>query len=173
MFTALSRSAPVLAIAAGALLLSATGGAVAATIITGADIKDGTVTTRDIKNSTLKTADFSAAAIAALEGDPGPAGPQGDPGPAGPPGPAGAAGAPGVSGWQLVSQSTSVPAGADGNAQATCPAGKKVLGIAGYFVSGNEGIQTNLATAAGVAYGHNSTAIANTLVVEIICATVS
>jgi hypothetical protein len=141
-----------------------------ATVITGADIKDGTVTTKDVKNSTLKTADLSAAAIAALEGDPGPAGPQGAPGPAGPPG---ATGAPGISGWELVSNSTSVPAGVDGDVTATCPTGKKVLGIAGYFVTGTEGIQTNLAPAAGVAYGHNTTASANTLVVEIICATVS
>ncbi|HEY0949928.1 hypothetical protein [Nocardioides sp.] len=172
MFTALSRSAPALAIAAGALLLSATGGAVAATVITGADIKDGTVTTRDIKNSTLKTADLSAAAIAALEGDPGPAGPQGDPGQAGPPGPVGPAGAPGISGWELVSNSTSVPSGADGTVYATCPTGKKTLGIAGYFVTGTEGIQSNLATATGAVYGHNSKATANTLVIEIICATV-
>lgn len=80
------RSGPVALVASAALLLSATGGAVAAAVITGADIKNGSVTTADIKNRTLAVKDLSPRAVAGLRGATGPAGPAGVPGAAGSPG---------------------------------------------------------------------------------------
>jgi hypothetical protein len=52
-------------------------GAVAAGMLTGAQIKDGTVTTRDVKNHNVRLKDFSSGAVAGLQGAPGPAGPTG------------------------------------------------------------------------------------------------
>lgn len=60
------------------------GGAGAARLITGADIKNGSVTGKDIKNRSLVGKDFAAGQLPS-----GPAGPAGATGPAGPTGPAG------------------------------------------------------------------------------------
>lgn len=48
------RSAPAILIVSGALLLSATGGAVAAGMITSAQTKDNTIKSVDVGNGTLK-----------------------------------------------------------------------------------------------------------------------
>jgi hypothetical protein len=77
MKSTLLRSAPAAGLVALALMVSAGSGAVAAGLITGAQIKDGTVTTADVKDHTLKVRDFSSTTKAALKGakgDPGPAG---------------------------------------------------------------------------------------------------
>lgn len=93
------RSTPfVLAAAAAALVLSASTGAVAGSLITSKQIKDDTVTSKDIKNKTLTTADISSATLAKLKGSAGPAGAAGATGPAGPQGDPGSAGAPGPEG---------------------------------------------------------------------------
>jgi len=68
------------------LLVSATGGAVAAVSITGADIVNGTVTGKDIKNRSVKGKDLSPKVLSALTGPAGPAGPQGAQGIQGVPG---------------------------------------------------------------------------------------
>jgi hypothetical protein len=70
-----------------ALIVAASGSALAATIITGAnikngsvtglDIKNGSLTGTDVKNSSLGTADLSATARAALKGQAGAQGPAG------------------------------------------------------------------------------------------------
>lgn len=60
------------------------GGAGAAQLITGADIKNGSVTGKDIKNRSLVGKDFAAGQLPS-----GPAGPAGETGPAGPQGPIG------------------------------------------------------------------------------------
>jgi hypothetical protein len=82
----------VLGVAATALAVSFSGGALAAALITGADIKDGTITTADIKNETLKVKDISPTALDSLRGQ------QGATGPAGPRGETGATGATGSQG---------------------------------------------------------------------------
>ncbi|WP_134740614.1 hypothetical protein [Nocardioides sp. 503] len=69
-----------LAVAAGALVLTATGGAVAGTMITGAQIKNGTVTSADVKDRSLRTADLAPKAVARLRGQQGPKGQPGAPG---------------------------------------------------------------------------------------------
>lgn len=171
------RNTPALLIATGALLLSATGGAVAAGMITGDDIKNGTVTTKDVKNETLRLDDISAAAEAALQGaqggqgDPGPAGPAG---PAGPPGPTGPAGAAGVSGYQVLESSKPVAASTSTNILLSCPVGKKVLGVSGHWASSNVAVQAilNVDGSGGKVFTSGIPG-ADTLLIRIVCATVS
>ncbi|KQW47503.1 hypothetical protein ASC77_13690 [Nocardioides sp. Root1257] len=97
------RSTPiVLAVAATALVVSASSGAVAGSLITSKQIKDDTVTTKDVKNKTLTTADIAPATLAQLKsaagptGATGPAGPKGDKGNTGDTGSTGAPGAAGL-----------------------------------------------------------------------------
>jgi hypothetical protein len=71
-----------------ALVMATTGSAVAASLITSKQIKDGTIQTKDISKKAQK----------ALKGKRGATGPAGAAGPAGPQGPAGAAGAKGDTG---------------------------------------------------------------------------
>ena len=109
------------AVTAGAAILVAASsfGAVAANLVTSADIKDQTIKKVDIgkaavggdevKDSSLKMKDLSSGAQSKLKGNTGstgPSGPQGPAGPAGPQGPAGPAGPQGPAG----------PAGAAGPA---------------------------------------------------------
>lgn len=62
------RTAPVIALVAVVALLAASGGAVAASLITSARIQDNTIRSRDVRNGTLKLADISSAAQSALQG---------------------------------------------------------------------------------------------------------
>ncbi|GAB4013145.1 MopE-related protein [Nocardioides ultimimeridianus] len=78
------------------LVAGATAGATATSLITGAQIKDGTVTGRDVKDGSLSSRDLAASARAQLRGQTGPSGAPGSPGPTGPTGPSGAPGAPGA-----------------------------------------------------------------------------
>lgn len=85
------RPSPAMLVAIVALVSSLAGGAVAATLITGADIKNGSITKRDlkknsvntkkVKNGTLLQKDFKASELPGT-GPQGPEGPPGDPGPA-------------------------------------------------------------------------------------------
>ena len=85
-----------------ALLLAGAGSATAATLITGAQVKDNSLTGRDVKDGSLSTRDFKKGTLRA--GSRGTQGPQGTQGPAGaegadgPAGPSGAAGQPGPRG---------------------------------------------------------------------------
>jgi hypothetical protein len=84
------RISPALVVATVAVVLSAAGGAVAASQITGRQIKNSSLTGADVRNKSLTPADFRGT----VRGRTGPAGPQGAagaPGPAGPQGPAAAA----------------------------------------------------------------------------------
>src|SRR4051812_42560464 len=94
LMTRIPRTLPVVLIAAIALVFAFSGGAVAAKLITGKQIKDETVTGQDIKNGSLETKDLSSATVTDLQagavGPAGPAGPAGATGPAGPAGPVGA-----------------------------------------------------------------------------------
>jgi hypothetical protein len=69
--------------------LVAAASAGAASLITGADIKNGTVTGKDIKQRSVKLGDLSDKAKDALAGVPGPMGAVGPAGPQGPDGPQG------------------------------------------------------------------------------------
>lgn len=92
----------VAAVLVGSVLLATGGGASAARLITGADIKDESVTSKDIKNGTLGLKDMRPAVSNLIlnhkgdkgeAGTPGAQGPKGDTGPAGPKGDTGAPGA--------------------------------------------------------------------------------
>ncbi|HWU24039.1 MAG TPA: collagen-like protein [Nocardioides sp.] len=100
------------------LVAGATAGATATSLITGAQIKDGTVTGRDVKDGSLGTRDLAASARAQLRGQtgpsgapgsPGPTGPSGEPGSPGPTGPSGPSGAPGAPGAPQIGSSCDVP----------------------------------------------------------------
>ena len=94
------RNNRMLSVAAGAAVLVAASsfGAVAAGLVTSADIKNQTIKKIDIKkggvggsevkDGSLKVKDLSSKAQTQLKGNTGPAGPRGAQGPAGPPGPA-------------------------------------------------------------------------------------
>ena len=79
-----------------ALFVALSGGAVAAVVITSANIKNNTITSADIKNGTIKgidiangsldSAEFKDTILRSLRGPQGPAGPAGPPGQQGPPG---------------------------------------------------------------------------------------
>jgi len=118
-----------MAVALVALLVAMSGSAVAASLITSKQIKDGTIQTKDL----------SKRARTALNGAKGPAGPQGLPGPQGPKGDTGSAGAAGKDGAPgkdgLISSATvqhkdfaTLADGATGTQTVTCPAGKKAIG---------------------------------------------
>lgn len=108
---------PAMVVALLALMLGTVGGAVAGTLITGAQVKDGSLTGADVKNRSLGAVDLSAAAVRSLRGQ---RGPQGVAGPAGLQGPSGLAG----------------PAGTPGTAifDGPIPSGKTVTGTWGTIV---------------------------------------
>ena len=132
---------PALIVAALALLFSLTGTAVAAGLITGGQIANNTVSHLDIKNNDLRSADVrdnSLKSIDVLNGTlkkidfaPGqlPAGPAG---PAGAQGPAGPQGAPGLAGLEIVQAESASNSETVRQINASCPAGKKVVGGGGH-----------------------------------------
>lgn len=121
------RVSPAVPISIAALMLAGTGGAYAATQITGAQIKNGSITGIDIKNKSLTTSDFKGSVA-------GPRGSQGTQGLQGP------AGAPATTTVTRVSGLT-VAQGASGSGAevqtsvATCPPGTVVTG--GGYVTGS------------------------------------
>jgi hypothetical protein len=160
----LPSSTVAAALLAGALFASATGGAVAGSMITGKQIKDGSLTGKDLKDKSIAAADLAPGAAAA-----------GAAGPAGPPGPAGPASIPG---YQVIFTSgPTVAPGADSTFTASCPVGKKALGGGGYWLSTNYGVQAfpvlgTSQTSWGVA-GINQSASPDALRLSIVCATAS
>jgi hypothetical protein len=94
-----------------ALLLAGTGSAAAATLITGAQVKDSSLTGRDIKDGSLSARDLRNGTLRGASS--GPRGPQGAQGPQGADGPAGPQGAVGPAG----------PSGATGEAGPRGPRG--------------------------------------------------
>lgn len=102
-------TAAVMAIA----VLSAGSGAVAGSLITGKQIKNGSVTSADIKNKSIKRADLAPRArstrgTTGLAGPRGFAGPQGTTGERGQPGTPGAQGTRGFSAWDQIPSGQSV-----------------------------------------------------------------
>jgi uncharacterized protein YjbI with pentapeptide repeats len=85
-------------------------GAAARSLITGADVRDGTLASADFRDGSLKRSDFSSGAR--LRGPRGQRGPKGVPGPAGPPGPTGGNDLPLA--YARVAADGSVEAGSDG-----------------------------------------------------------
>jgi hypothetical protein len=159
-----------------ALIVALSGSAVAASIITSAQIKDGSVRLKDINKNARK----------ALKGQRGPAGATGARGPQGPQGAQGAQGNPGAAGANgatnvVVRQGTliSVPNTGTGIVTASCNPGERATG-GGNSVSGSTGWQViesfpTPGTAGSTPTGWrvdatNNTGSANNLVAIVVCA---
>jgi hypothetical protein len=164
-------------VASAALVLSATGGALAGATVTGAQIKNGSVTGKDVKDRSLKVKDLSAKTQDQLRGSRGPAGPTGDTGPkgatgnTGPKGDTGATGAAGVSGWVRIVANKAVSG--DDSVAKDCTGNRKLLGATGHL--------TNAVHPVTVFFDDDNTAIAyvenapsgSTLRLQLVCANVS
>ena len=152
------------ALLAAALFVSATGGAVAGSMITGKQIKNGSVTGKDLKDESVSTADLAPSTLVA-----------GPPGPAGAPGAAGQPGIAGVSGYQVVTATdTQVSNDAGLQADGICTGGRKPLGATASFSR-----RFNLAPVVQTlsdttirAFGINDNGGAETLTLTVYCASV-
>ena len=179
---------PAVVIASLALLLSLTGTAVAGALITGAQIANNTVATLDLKNNDVRSIDVknnNLTTLDVLNGtlrkvdfapgqlQPGPAGPAG---PAGPEGPAGPQGAPGLAGLEIVSSTSPASSNPGRMVQASCPAGKVVVGGGGRVAFGesdvalDESFPVDANTWRVLAYELNATAAVWTLTAHAVCA---
>lgn len=134
-----------------ALMVAAGGSATAATLITGAQIRNNSITGADVKSSSLSGSDIKNKSLSpadfkgSVQGPAGPAGPAGSPGPAGPPGPQGAQGPHGLVNVDYnVSDADPALAGrqdytnAPGTQQfgkATCDPGDRVVGGGSFTTS--------------------------------------
>jgi hypothetical protein len=107
------RPSPSMMVSLLALAVASAGTATAATLLTGANIKDGSITGKDIKNKSITAAD-----VKGIVGAKGATGLAGAVGPAGAAGVSGAAGVPGTSVFD-----------------ASIPSGKSVRGTWGNFVT--------------------------------------
>lgn len=105
------KPSPSLLVSCLALVIASAGTATAATLITTAQIKDGTIQGRDLRKGTITANRLSPELQATIASSAGPAGAVG---PAGPAGPAGAAGTAGSTGQR----------GAEGPAGSTGPQGQ-------------------------------------------------
>lgn len=115
------RYAPLILLAAVLLIVGTAGGAVAAKMITGKDVKNSSLTGKDVKNGSLGASELSKSARRTLKGN------------------AGAAGTPGVSGYQIVGAASAnvIDGGNSPIVRAYCPQGKKALGGGAYWVGLN------------------------------------
>ena len=107
-----------------ALVVSSTGGAVAGSLITGKQIKNGSVSGKDIKDESLKTVDLSADTVAALQGQ------------------TGATGAPGLSALQVITVTKpGIAVGENGNVRIDCPVGTALLSANAEWIYRTEAVQ--------------------------------
>jgi hypothetical protein len=163
------QQAPVLvAVAAIALAFGVTGGAVAGTMVTGKQIKNASVTGKDIKNHSLGTNDLSSAALTALHGANGTNGTNGNNGTAGAPGAPGAAG---VSGLVQVSQLLPVAAATPATLELDCPAGKKLVGAAGFWATASDAVQVVFTDDNSASVFTPGIPAADTLFIQVVCIT--
>ncbi len=129
---------PATIIATIALLFALSGTAVAAGMVTGANILNGSIGSIDVMNETLRTVDVKNGTLLpedfkgkkfpkGPQGDQGPQGPAGSQGPAGPAGPAGAQGQAGLSQITVVTAESASDSDGSKYVDAHCPAGKRVI----------------------------------------------
>jgi hypothetical protein len=146
----------------GAVLVSASGGAVAGSLITGAQVKDSSLTGKDVKNQSLEKTDLSAAAVAALRGANGTNGTNGPPG---------TPGANGVSGLVRLDEGKPVAAGTPSQLGKDCPAGKTLISAAGQWVSSSAAVQIVYEDADSARVYTTGIPTADTLSIQIVCIT--
>lgn len=147
--TAVPRSAPALLLLAGALVLGASGGAVAGAMVTGAQIKDGTVTGADVKNGSIGSKDITPGAKQTFFQPSA------------------------VSGYEVVKDQVTVAGSSQGSIKVSCPEGKDVVGAGSFWGQTSVAPQTYPATGdptdTFVAEGLNPIATDNLLVLTIYC----
>jgi hypothetical protein len=133
------------------------------------------VTSKNIKNGTIQTVDLSAKAKLALKGRrgaPGPAGARGAAGPQGAQGPQGIQGPAGIQRIRLiVSPAVTIAAGAQGRADAVCPAGETAVSGGFGLVGPDAGVFQSVGNGAGwVAQAENAALVPDaTLVAYAYC----
>jgi len=123
------RFSPATVIASIALLVSLSGTAVAAGLVTGASVLDGSLTAVDIRDNTLGTKKIKNGSLLPVDFRELPGGPEGPAGPQGPQGAPGVPGAPGMSGFEVVTKDSAFNNTDVKDAMLWCPDGK--LAIAG------------------------------------------
>src|SRR4051794_37164900 len=150
------RLTPSLVLSVVAIFLALAGGATAAKLISGKDIKNSSVTGADIRDGSLGSNDLSEGSIGPSRlslavqdkldraGTPGPQGPTGPAGSAGPQGPAGPAGVTGVK--AVSSAPKAFSAGGVVFQTVDCPGGSAVVGGGYRFATGG---QTSIAHSVG------------------------
>lgn len=121
-----TRILPVLALSAVVVGSVSAGTAVAAELITGAQIKNGSVTGLDVKDSSLTGKDVKNGSFGEGELSPGTRNKLNKPA---------------VVGYQVVTTTVSVPTAGQASAYAFCPAGKVALGGGGSWA--DAGLETD------------------------------
>jgi len=121
------------------IVLGGTSYAVATGSIDSREIKNSTVRSKDIRNNTVRSRDVRNSSLLAEDFAPGqlPAGPKGETGPVGPPG---------VSALERVQADSANNSNSTKGATATCPLGKRVLGMGGFLQGGASGSDPNAVT---------------------------
>ena len=171
-------------IATIALFVALSGTAVAAGMVTGANILNGSIQSIDVMNETLRTVDIKNGTLLPEDfkgtklpkGDQGPQGPAG---PQGPEGPAGAQGQPGLSGVENVTAESVSNSTSSKAMDVACPAGKRLIGggarlyNGGSFVAVDESYPLNDTTWRATAYEVNPTGANWSVRVFAICAVVA
>lgn len=142
------RSAVPLTLAAGALVLAGTGGAVAGTMITGAQIKNNTITSADVRTGSLTAGDVAPATRTRFDA---------------------------VQRYEHRRFQQNVASGASANPLVECSPGRHVLSASAFWGSSNEAVQVVVQeqSTSARAYGLNPGGTTDTLKVDVICAVVS
>jgi hypothetical protein len=124
------------AIIAAIGVLACAGTATAKSLITGAQIANGTISSLDLANRGVKGIDIQKGTLVKAHFKAGqlPAGAQGQQGPQGPQGEKGPQGAPGLAGREIVTASSVTSSSATKYLLLACPAGKVALGGGGQVV---------------------------------------
>ena len=169
----LRRPSPALVLAVIALVFATAGGATAATLITGKQIKNSSITGADVKNKSLTKSDFKGSVT----------GPPGAQGPAGPQGPAGSNAFGSL--HYVTSGTVANPNGSQNFGEAVCNSDERVVGggvlTTGAFTShqrvnssfpsdGTGNIVGHLGTAGWAAFVDNEGATPQSFEVWAICA---
>ncbi|MFW6772721.1 hypothetical protein ACOACO_00425 [Nocardioides sp. CPCC 205120] len=157
--TTARRLLPATLVCTAVVAASATTGAFAATVITGAQIADETITTKDVKNGSLSGADLGRASIFGAQIN----------------------GATkktfiGVNGYQVVEELVTVGGlETDAYAEVYCPAGTSTLSGAAYWSTSDAAVQFLInSDGSGVAaFASNPSDVEDDLVVQAVCATVN
>ncbi|MDR6174062.1 hypothetical protein QE364_000561 [Nocardioides zeae] len=161
-------SLPGLAVGAAALVVAASSGAVAATMITGAQIADETVTTKDVKNGSLTGADVADATLSGVDVKNGSIYVSDLSASALKP-------LLRINGYEVLSASSSLETGEDDVLSLNCPDGKLALNASAYWNHSNEAIQILIGSDGtfALAYPENSSGAADEAVLQLTCATAS